>query len=147
MTTISTMSDSARFVSAVERAAAVYQQEPCARTFREDLEAHLLHGMVWSTPTAFIMARRVCRDWPPEVIVNPWLPDGETELKWNPELCNCAHIYLAAGDIAQFFNLPHQGIEWVSFERQNRLRFHKLSRIKRLCSTIPTFSARISIPG
>ena len=33
-----------------EKAAAVYAQEPCAQSFREDLEAHLLISYVFSTP-------------------------------------------------------------------------------------------------
>lgn len=119
-------------MSPAETAAAVYALEPCARTFREDLEAHLLHGIVISTPTAFIMARYVCRDWPSSVIVNPWL-NPETDLTCASR--DCLHIYLAAGNLGEFFTFPHQYATWVSFERRNILRFHSYDTIKRRCNT------------
>lgn len=65
----------------VEQAAAVYLSEPCARTFREDLELHLLNGVVYSTPTAFIMARYVARDWPALSVVDP----DQTDAKCTPK--------------------------------------------------------------
>ena len=79
---------------------------------------------VISTPTAFILARYVCRDWPAEVIVNPWL---------NPLACShdCLHIYLAAGRTSEFWTFPHKSVMWVSFERKNTLRFHGYEQLRR----------------
>lgn len=113
----------------VEKAAAIYRSEPCARTFREDLEAHLLHGHVVSTPTAFIMARYVSREWPREKIVDPWWND------FGGAVPNCIHIYLAAGNIKEFFTYPHTTVIWISLERKNHLRFHPYPTLKRLCNT------------
>lgn len=128
---------SARSVSPVEIAAAVYDQEPCARTFREDLEAHLLHGIVISTQTAFVMARYVCRDWPASAIVDPW----NNDLACVPD---CLHIYLAAGRTSEFWTFPHKKVKWISFERGNSLRFHPYDQLQRLCSR--QSKARISRP-
>lgn len=114
-------------MSPAETAAAVYSREPCARSFREDLEAHLKNGIVISTPTAFIMARYVCRGWPASMIVNPW----ENDLTC---VHDCLHIYLAAGAISEFFTFPHERTIWLSFERENVLRFHPYDTIKRLCT-------------
>ena len=118
------LSTSGRSVSPAEQAAAVYESEPCARTFREDLEAHLLHGIVIATPTAFILARYVCRDWPATAIVNPW----ENDLTCSPR--DCLHVYLAAGRTSEFWTFPHQPVTWVSFERRNILRFHRYDTLK-----------------
>ena len=119
-----------------EQAARVYEQEPCARPLSSDLEAHLFHGLVYSTPEAFIMARYVCRDWPEEWIRDPWQnPPGERD---------CLHVYLAAGDISKFFTFGHFPVKWCSFERGNVLRFHSYQSLKQRCtrtkaliSTIP----------
>ena len=115
-------------MSPIEQAAAVYQREPCARTFREDLEAHLLHGLVMCTPTAFVMARYVRKDWTHEQIVNPWHKIHLTSA------ANCVHIYLAAGRLVEFGEFPHCPVSWVSFERGNKLRFHPYSKIFRKCT-------------
>lgn len=94
----------------------------------EDLEAHLLHGYVYNTPEAFIMARYVCRDWPQSAITDPNVNDL-------PGIKNCLHVYLAAGPISKMFTFEHAEAEWVSFERENILRFHPYQSLKRRCIT------------
>ena len=91
-----------------EKAAAVYDHPMCNRVLREDLEAHLLHGMVYSNDRCFIMARYVRRDMAPEYIINPWItePTG---------LADCLHIYLAAGDISECFTFPHDPVNPLLF--------------------------------
>lgn len=123
----------------VERAAAVYQREDCARTFREDLEAHLLNGYVLSTPTAFVMARPVRHDAPREELVNPWhvFPRGE----WDAWM-----VYLAAGDLAEFWRCEPFPLAHVIYERQNALRCSNAERVKRLCYSKPLFFSP-SVPG
>lgn len=113
-------------MSPVEQAKILHESEAGPRSFREDLEAHLLHGLVYSTPTAFIMARYVRRDWPDEVIVDPWC-NPETDLTCAPD---CVHVYLAAGDISQFLTFEHKPCAWVSFERRCRLRFYPYPSIQ-----------------
>ncbi len=107
----------------VERAAAVYQREPCARTFREDLEAHLLNGYVFSTPETFVMGRLVQHDADPDLIVNPW---------HRFETGDCWLVYLAAGDIIREARrwMPWP-VPWLAWERGNRLRFWRTDRVLR----------------
>lgn len=102
-----------------QRAYQVYQSEPCARDFIDDLELHLICpvGYVYSAPEAFIMGRYVMRDWSYEDITNPakFALTGDAD---------CLHIFLAAGDISLFFTFEHVAVPWVSFERKNQLRFY-----------------------
>lgn len=114
-------------MSPVEQAKALHVAEAGPRSFREDMEAHLLHGLVMCTPTAFILARYVSREWPAEWVVNPWK---------NEVTCarlDCLHIYLAAGDIREFFTFPHNHARWISFERRHILRFHPYAILQRRC--------------
>lgn len=113
----------------VRQAAAVYQREPCARDFKEDLSAHLLHGIVFNTPTAFIMARYVSRSWPESSIINPWLNDATCSH------LDTIHVYLAAGYLTEFFTFPHIQCKWISFERKNTLKFYCYTDLKRRCTT------------
>jgi hypothetical protein len=109
----------------IELAAAVYQQEDCARSFREDLEAHLLNGFVYSTPDAFLMGRPVRRDANPEDIVNPWVNFTDPD---------CWHCYLFSGSLHHTMSMPPFKLPWVSYERKNRLRFYRWSDIERQCT-------------
>ncbi len=122
-----------------EQAAAVYSREPCARTFREDMEAHLLNpaAITHADGRLFMLARPVCRDWDYHAVTDPWF----NSLTNAPD---CWHIYLGAGDISAFFTIPHDPLPWVSFERNNRLRFHRYDILKRRCTTNST--ARTTIP-
>jgi len=113
----------------IEIAKELHVTETGPRTFRNDVEAHLLNGIVFSTSTAFIMARYVCRAWPASAIVNPW----QNDLTCAP--LDCLHIYLAAGNISEFWTFPHQPVTWISFERRNILRFHPYDTLKRRCNT------------
>ncbi len=110
-----------RTLSPVERAAAVYDREPCARTFREDLEAHLLNGYVFSTPETFLMGRVVQRDADPALIVDPW---------HRFEAGDCWMVYLSAGcilrDVPRLMPFP---LPWLAWERGNKLRFWRTERV------------------
>ena len=101
----------------------VYENGP--RSFKQDLEAHLIHGIVFSTPTAFVMARYVSRSWPDHSIINPWLNDATCSQ------LDTLHVYLAAGDLTEFFTFPHISCKWVSFERKNNLKFYSYARLRR----------------
>lgn len=107
----------------VEHAARIYESEPCARTFKEDLEAHLIHGVVFSRPDLFIMARPVSRSWAKHEIVNPWF----NELTKTP---NCWHVYLAAGDISKVWSIMPYRLEFASWERGNKLRFWNIKKLQ-----------------
>lgn len=103
-------------------AAAVYRSEPCTRSFREDLEAHLLGGWVISTPAAFAMGRPVQRSAPAADILNPWH-------QFPAEHADAWLIYLAAGDLRQLLRwIPHP-LPWIGWERSNKLRWYRASRL------------------
>jgi hypothetical protein len=123
----------------VELAAAVYEREECARTFREDLEAHLFNGYVYSTPTMFIMGRPVRHDAPREELVNPWFVFPRAE--WDAWM-----VYLAAGNLAEFWRVEPFPLEFVIFERQNVIRCFYAKHVKRLCSSKPLLFSSSS-PG
>lgn len=54
-----------------ERVAALYDADN-PRTFREDLEAHMLTGYVFATPEVFLMGRAIDSSAAPEDIADPW---------------------------------------------------------------------------
>lgn len=109
-------------------AMAVYGREPCARPFTEDLEAHMRHGWVISTPTIFLMARPVRSDWPDSVVLNPW------ELTEAPDAW---HVWLAAGEWREAFSHAPFPLRWVSFQRRNILHRHDWQTILRHSRAIP----------
>ena len=95
-----------------EQAQAVYEREPCARTFHEDLWYHLQHGFVWASPACFAMIRPVCSTWERAALLSPWLtaPDGDCWLVW-----------MLAGDAAEgIAKLPSRK-KWLAFERSGSL--------------------------
>lgn len=111
----------------MELAAAVYTQEPCVRTFREDLEAHLLNGYVFSTPGSFVMGRPVCSMAAREDIVNPWVRFDKAE-------SDAWLVYLMAGDLAEAVRLLPYPLPRVGWERGNVLRFWPAERFLRISS-------------
>lgn len=106
----------------VEKAAAVYEREPCARTFKEDLEAHLLHGYVFSTPEFFLMGRPVIRGAIYSLIVNPWHVFDDPD---------CWHVYLFAGDLSKVYAAIPYPLPFISFERKNKLRVFPVEQIRK----------------
>lgn len=125
----------------VEQAAAVYEREPCARSFREDLELHLLGGYVFSTPAMFIMGRAVNQHAPQLLITDPAhiFPDAEHDA-WL--------VYLAAGSVSEFFQFCPKWLDFVMWERKNVLRTYYAQTVKKKCSrsslsfSSPSFSGR-----
>ena len=107
-----------------EQAREVYRREPCARTFEEDLILHLRFGYVVSTPEVFLMFRPVSSWWLEEWMVNPDIANMAT-----PKSRDCWHVYLAAGDPSLFHQYFPYPLEWVSGERNNRLRCYRFRKI------------------
>ena len=107
-------------MSPFEQAREVYLREPCARTFEEDLILHLRFGYVISTPEVFLMFRPVRRMADHDKIVNPMFRFMRP---------NCWHVYLAAGDPTQFYKHFPFPLEWVSGERENKLRVYRFQKI------------------
>lgn len=108
-----------------EQAKAVYDKEPCARSFAQDLMLHYLRGFVFSTPTFFIMGRPVPRSEDPALIVNPAHSFDRAE-------CDAWMIYLMAGDPTEAWSIMPWRLPWFGFERRNELRWYAVDRIRRL---------------
>lgn len=109
----------------VEKAAEVYKLETCKRTFREDLEAHLLNGFVFSRPDFFIMGRPVIKAATYEEITDPTFrfPSG---------MCDTWHIHLMSGNMVRAWAIMPWELPWFAWERKNELRFYPVSAIHRL---------------
>lgn len=122
----------------VERAAAVYDSEPCARSFREDLEAHLHNGYVFNTPDIFVMGRPVVSSENASDIIDPWIV-------FPVEQCDAWLVYLAAGRMDVLLSMFPYSLPKIGFERKNKLRFYGLPdlthRLSTRCSTTLTLSA------
>lgn len=85
---------------------------PCERTFEEDLAAFIHTGRVYITPTCILLAKAVpsSRDHH-----EPW----DT---WEPHECDAWLVWLAAGDLAEFFQYVPYPLPWLVWARRHRLR-------------------------
>jgi hypothetical protein len=87
-------------VSPVERA-----KNLLGESWREDLEAHLLNGYVFSTPTLFAMGRPVPRGVD---VYGPWRT-------WPVEESDSWFVWCAVGPLAELLKvLPHD-LPWISW--------------------------------
>jgi len=86
-------------------------------TFKEELEAHLLHGYVISTQTAFLMGRAIVKDAPHALQADPWHT-------FAPDECDTWLVWLAAGDMAEFMRHVPYPLPWLAWaRREGSLRF------------------------
>jgi hypothetical protein len=118
-----------RPMAPIDLARYVYKREPCARTFEADLTWHLENGFVFSRPDFFVMGRPVNRHASPALIVGQY--------RFPSVVADCWHVYLMAGNVARAWSMLPWELEWVSFERGNVLRFHRLASIRRLSGGFP----------
>lgn len=104
-----------------EKAADVYRNEWCARSFKEDLALHFQFGWVISSPRFFVMGRPVCRWWESSEIVNP-------ECRVFLDSPDCWHVWLAAGDLKEALKFLPFPLPYISFERKNVLKMYPFDR-------------------
>ncbi len=106
-----------------QQAQAVYEREPCARTFEADLYLHLAFGgTVLSTPTVFMMARPVFSHWPEDRLKDP---------RWAEQDGDAWYVWLLAGHGPDGWGaLPPK--KWLGGERFNVIRWRKYDRLSRL---------------
>ena len=112
------------FLKAIE----VYQRESCARTFNEDLSWYLEHGFVFSRPDLFMMGRPVSQYAGYDAITGLF--------KFNSKACDCWHVHLFAGNIAPAFQFMPWSLPWISFERNNELRFWRMENMSRFSGNV-----------
>lgn len=101
----------------------------------ELVSAHFENGYVFSTPTVFILAR--------PVFVDVELDSGEILNEreiLNPRMVwgagwNAWHVYLFSGDMREGLSYMPFPLEFLSFERKNRLRVYSLNYISQRLST------------
>jgi hypothetical protein len=123
-------------MSPFEMAMLVYATEPCARSFDEDLRRHHLYGYVFSSPSCFIMGRPVEKNAQERLIKDP------SVRFYNPDAWL---VYLAAGDLAEFFKHEPYPLPWLGWERDNHLRFYRRDNVRRLLKRGQ--ADRFDIPG
>jgi hypothetical protein len=108
----------------IERVVEVYALDAGRRSFREDLEAHLLHGWVYSTPSAFAMARLVPRGAGGEELADVWAV-------WPLWECDAWFVWCACGDLGVIAGwMPHV-MPWVGFARGDCVRWWRIERFVR----------------
>lgn len=95
-------------MTAAERAA-----ELCRRrggSFREELEAHLLNGWVFSTPEAFVMGRPVSRSGAVDdlSVIHP------------PDECDAWYVWLGVGPAMRLLSFMPYDLPWIGWHRQGR---------------------------
>ena len=101
----------------------VYNNEPCAREFEEDVSYYMKHGYVHCTPDYFVMARPVSLSWTDVQIVDPC--GIKCELTGDHDAW---HIALMAGDAIEACSHFPYSLPYISFERQNQLRTYDYAR-------------------
>ncbi|QIF01956.1 hypothetical protein [Roseimicrobium sp. ORNL1] len=83
-----------------------------SRTFEEDLAAFIHTGRVYITPTCVLFAKAVPSH---REYHEPW----DT---WEPHECDAWLVWLAAGDLAEFFQYVPYELPWLVWARRDRLR-------------------------
>lgn len=113
----------------------IYSTEHCVRTLEEDFRLHTANptGCVIKLPDLIALARPVDKDADPELIVDP-------KYWFSPSIRNCWHIYLLVGNILHARQLLPFELEWMSFERKNRLKIVPFQRFFSLCHDIRPLS-------
>lgn len=96
--------------------------------FRNDLAAHLEHGIVHACADFLILLRWVPRSAPVEQLVNPWW-------SWEESECDTWYIWLLAGDGRRALDIlvPIYGSKkWVAFQTSGQPKFWKFSKLSNL---------------
>jgi hypothetical protein len=113
-----------------ETARAFHRAIPDITPFEEALTAHLLLGLVVSTPSAFLMAR------PVNLGADDMLFDDVWTTFTNPD---CWHVYLAAGNCRALIEATPYPLPYVSFLRKNRLHVRSLKHMTEKVTTISRY--------
>jgi len=111
-------------VSPYLHALRAYEGDSSPRTFNEDLSWYLEHGFVFSRPDFFVMGRPVAQYAGYALITGLH--------RFPSHNCDCWHVHLMGGNLAPVTKVLPWPLPLVSFERNNRLRFHTLANIHRL---------------
>jgi len=114
-------------VKVLDIARKLYADEESPQSLAVDILLHISNpkGWVVSRPDLLIMARPVPRNAKPDEIL-------DAGREFHSDECNCWHVYLVVGNAAQAFKYLPFDLEWISFERKNKLKFYQLTKIRSL---------------
>lgn len=111
--------------------------ETSPRTFQQDLQLHLAHGYVFSTPEEFVMGRPVISAAEEEDIRNP-------AVVFDAEDCDCWYIYAYATrnpSYEKWQGLVEKVLRWMPYElplaawdrrRRDSMLFFPIKRFQQL---------------
>lgn len=117
-----------------------YYERHMPVSLMEDIEAHLLHGYVFSTPEAFALGRPVRRDAEHAFIVDPWQ-------RFEVDESDCWYVHFFAGDLMSLWRFLPYPLPWASFARGAHgrgLRFYRLEDIQARMKRVLTRSRGVS---
>lgn len=115
-------------MTAFEKAQRIFDDEPCASTFWQTLNWYMHYGYVITSPGFFLAMRPV-----PHLASKPDKIDHCLFDEWD---CDEWHIAIAAGDMREMFVACPFPLDYISFEKRNRLKvYHFQSLRERLCNS------------
>ncbi len=91
---------------------------------------HHMHGFVFSTPEYFVMGRPVNSRAGYELITGQYL--------FERAVCDCWHVFVAAGSITKAFGILPYDLPLMSYERCNDLRVIPLAVMRRIIANHAT---------
>lgn len=121
----------------IERLYRDFPQMAGGRLFLEDVALHLRYGYVWASPTAVILARPVSSQWLTTDL-------GDLSKTAARDEADTWFVYLAAGNLTEFFEVMPYPLKFVCFWRRCSPRFYELEQLRRKCTTI---SSSLSLPS
>lgn len=98
------------------RAAEVYEKEVCKNSFDLDVALYLKFGYVIATPQVFLMGRPVEKGASYQQLM---------DLTHQFESPDCWWIFLAAGNLKEFFRYEPFPLPYFGWERSNKPRYWK----------------------
>ena len=107
--------------------------------FRRDLMHHLDHGWVYSSPSAFGLARVVCHDWADEDFLDP-------EIYCLPEEGDCWYFTRVTGNVAEVLSrlpFPLERCAWHRHRGENiKIRHYDFRKFCRRFGAFPELFPR-----
>lgn len=103
-----------------ERAVSAHEADPDNDPFADVLAAHLVGGVVVSTPDVFFLARPVDTRGEQDLFDYAWCQFADPD---------CWHCYLAAGDLRGLGRYMPYPLPFISFVRRKELRIRPLKKV------------------
>ncbi len=104
-----------------------WQQENCMTPFEDVLGSHLSWGLVYSTPSVFLLASQVI--WDPvkkEIIADQPLSSLQQPNAWFVELAASSTNCSLRSPICEFLRVASQPLEFCLWRRASKNRVHDI---------------------